>query len=79
MREYLSVGVVIDMKKYIPLNKRSKKEQKEYHSRQRRTWGNIKPVTRSVPNGKAYNRKEEKQKTGREFRNEFGAGLSLCS
>ena len=67
------------MVKYVPLDKRSKKEQREYHSRQRRTWGDIKPVTRSVPNGKAYNRKKEKQKTGREFRNEFGAGFLFAS
>lgn len=46
------------MSKYVSLDKRSKKAQKEYHSKQRRTWGEINPVTRSVPSGKAYNRKK---------------------
>ena len=49
------------MSKYVSLDKRSKKAQKEYHSKQRRTWGEINPVTRSVPSGKAYNRKKEKR------------------
>jgi len=42
--------------------------QKEYHSKQRRTWGEINPVTRSVPSGKAYNRKKEKERISKEFR-----------
>ena len=62
------------MKKYVPLDKRSKKEQREYHSGRRRTWGEFNPVTRSVPSGKKYNRKKEKQRTGREIRNGFDAG-----
>ncbi|SFC70570.1 hypothetical protein [Butyrivibrio sp. YAB3001] len=61
------------MSKYVSLDKRSKKQQKEYHSRQRRTWGDINPVTRSVPNGKAYNRKKEKERISKEFRDGFGA------
>ena len=67
------------MKKYVPLNKRSKKEQREYYSRRRRTWGEMNPVTRSVPDGKKYNRKKEKQRTGREIRNGFDAGLLYLS
>ena len=67
------------MKKYVPLNKRSKKEQREYYSRRRRTWGELNPVTRSVPGGKKYNRKKEKQRTGREIRNGFDAGLLYLS
>ncbi len=59
------------MKKYVSLDKRSKKAQKEYHSKQRRTWGDVNPVTRSVPSGKTYNRKKEKQRTGREFSDGF--------
>ena len=66
------------MKKYVSLNKRSKKAQREYHAKQRRTWGELNPVTRSVPSGKVYNRKKEKQKIGREFKNGFDADLSLC-
>lgn len=65
------------MKQYITLDKRSKKAQKEYYAKQRRTWGELNPVTRSVPSGKVYNRKKEKQRIGGEFRNGFGAGF-LC-
>ena len=65
------------MSKYVSLDKRSKKQQKEYHSKQRRTWGDINPVTRSVPNGKAYNRKKEKERISKEFRDGFGADSFL--
>ena len=50
------------MNKYVSLDKRSKKAQREYHAKQRRTWGDLNPVTRSVPSGKTYNRKKEKQR-----------------
>ena len=53
----------------------SKKDQCEYHAKQRRTWGELNPVTRSVPSGKTYNRKKEKQRIGKEFRNGFDADL----
>ena len=59
------------MNKYVSLDKRSKKAQREYHAKQRRTWGELNPVTRSVPSGKTYNRKKEKQRIGKEFRNGF--------
>ena len=61
------------MKQYVSLDKRSKKAQKEYHAKQRRTWGDLNPVTRSVPSGKVYNRKKEKQRIGVESRNGFDA------
>ena len=61
------------MSKYVSLDKRSKKQQKEYHSKQRRTWGDLNPVTRSVPSGKVYNRKKEKERVSKEFRDGFGA------
>ena len=41
------------------------------------TWGELNPVTRSVPSGKTYNRKKEKQRTGKEFRNGFDAGFNI--
>ena len=44
------------MNKFIPPEKRSKKEQKKLNAKRRRTWGEMSPVTRTVPNGKAYNR-----------------------
>ena len=34
----------------------------------------IKYASMSVPSGKAYNRKKEKQRIGREFRDGFDAG-----
>ena len=67
------------MKKYVSLEKRSKKAQREYHAKQRRTWGEINPVTRSVPSGKTYNRKKDKQKIGREFGNGFDADFLMKS
>ncbi len=51
------------MDKFIPIDKQSKKKQKEFYAKQRGTWGTFNPVTRTVPNGKAYNR--NKLKTGR--------------
>mgnify|MGYP007006674939 CR=1 FL=1 len=50
------------MKKYISLDKRSKKAQKKYYAGFRRTWDGVNPVIRTMPNGKAYNRKKDKEK-----------------
>ena len=64
------------MKQYVSLDKRSKKAQREYYSKQRLTWGVLNPVTRSVPSGKNYNRKKDKQerrRIGGEFSNGFDA------
>jgi hypothetical protein len=61
------------MNKYIPLNKKSKKEQKKFHAMQRQTWNGLNPVTRTVPNGKGYDRnrlKDEARKNSRDFRND---------
>ena len=54
------------MKQMVSLNKQSKKNQKAYHSKQRGSWYGICPVTRTVPNGKGYDRNRMK----REARNE---------
>ena len=62
------------MKKYVTIDKRSKKAQKEYYSKLRGTWGELNPVTRSIPSGKTYNRNKDKQKSrkiGREFSDGF--------
>ena len=69
------------MKKNVPLDKQSKKAQREYYSKRRRTWGEMNPVTRSVPDEKKYNRKKAKQamrRIGRESRDGFDADL-FCS
>lgn len=49
------------MEKFIPVSKMTKKQQKEYYSKHRSTWNGLNPVTRTVPNGKGYNRKKQKQ------------------
>ncbi|MCL2620295.1 MAG: hypothetical protein FWD97_05100 [Defluviitaleaceae bacterium] len=48
--------------KYIPLGKRSKREQREHYAKQRQSWGNTNPATKQLPNGKAYNRKKSKHR-----------------
>jgi len=48
-----------EKKQFIPLKKRSKKEQKKHHAQMRRTWGGINPVTKKPPNPKAYRRKKQ--------------------
>lgn len=69
------------MKKQVLLDKRSKKAQKEYYSKQRLSWGALNQVTRSVPSGKTYNREKDKQKRrriGKEFRDGFDADFLIC-
>ena len=54
----------------VPLNKRSKKAQKEYHAKQRGSWYGVDPITRIVSSGKIYDRnrvKRENRGTWREF------------
>jgi hypothetical protein len=46
---------------FVPLEKLSKRKQKERHAAQRKDWGSLNPVTRKVENGKAYNRKKSKR------------------
>jgi hypothetical protein len=66
------------MNQYVSLDKRSKKAQKEYYSKQRRTWGELNPVTRSVPSGKVYSRKKDKHRIGVESRDGFDADFLCC-
>ena len=49
------------MARSVPLNKRSKKAQKEYHAKQRGSWYGLNPVTRTAPNGKVYDRNRVKR------------------
>ena len=68
------------MDKFVPIGKQSKKKQKEFNVKQRKTWGDFKPVTRTVPNGKAYNRKKLKdseRRSGSDFRNTGKAAVLL--
>lgn len=65
------------MKQYVALDKRSKKAQREYYSKQRSTWGDVNPVTRSMPNGKAYDRRKDKQEIRKIARAEAGIGYKI--
>lgn len=49
------------MLKMVPLQKRSKKQQKQYHQAKRGSWNGVNPVTRSVPSSKIYDRAQEKR------------------
>lgn len=46
-------------KKFVPLEKRSKKEQKEAAKAQRGSWFGVNPVTRSTPNSHELKRRAE--------------------
>ena len=56
------------MDKFIPISKKTKKQQKEYYSKHRNTWNGLNPVTRIVPNGKGYDRNKQKQQDRRSGR-----------
>ena len=49
------------MLKMIPLNKQSKKAQRRYHAAKRGDWNGVSPVTRVIPNKKAYDRNRMKR------------------
>ena len=52
--------------KFVPLEKQSKRQQKEYYSTRRKDWNGINPVTRVMTNAKVYNRK----KSGKRYEHE---------
>ena len=51
------------MKQFIPLEKQSKKARKEHYSKQRGSWNEVSPVTRTIPSGKVYDRNRLKRST----------------
>ena len=57
------------MKPYVTIDKRSKKARKEYYSKLRGTWGELNPVTRSVPSGKTIIERRISGKTGESAEN----------
>ena len=70
------------MQRYVPLEKRSKKEQRKVHAARRASWNGVDPVTRTVPNKKAYDRDRRKQndrKQSRMFRDENACSFSVLS
>ena len=48
------------MAKFIAYEKLSKKEQKKLNAEKRKTWGDLKPITKVKPSAKLYNRKKKK-------------------
>lgn len=48
------------MGKFIPLEKMSKKNKREFYSKQRKDWNGLDPVTRVVQENKKYNRSRAK-------------------
>ncbi len=68
------------MEKYIPIEKRSKKEKQALAKARRGTWGALNPVTRKPANPKAYNRNKSRHEE--EFFNDgicFFSATTLCS
>lgn len=49
------------MKKFVPLEKQSKKLRREAMRQRRGSWGEVNPVTRRSENPKVYNRKKAGQ------------------
>ena len=48
------------MYKFVPLEKQSKKNKRDYYAKQRRNWNGLNPVTRTAEEPKKYNRAKEK-------------------
>lgn len=53
------------MKKYVPIEKMSKKAQKALHQSRRTTWGELNPVTRRPENPAAYQRSKSRRQEGK--------------
>lgn len=46
--------------KFVPLEKMSKKNRREFYSKRRRDWNGLNPVTRAADGLKKYNRARQK-------------------
>ena len=55
------------MTQLTPLDKRSKKAQREYHTKQRGSWHGLNPITRTVQSRKTYDRARVKQADRRDL------------
>lgn len=47
------------MKKFVTIDKRSKKEKKAYYASMRKSWGNVNPATTNMADKKQYTRKKK--------------------
>lgn len=70
--------MVNDMKNYVSVDKRTKKAQKEYYSSMRGSWNGVNPVTRSMPNGKGYDRTKQRAE-GKRISREYDNGPTTDS
>lgn len=52
------------MSKFIPYDKMSKKQQKEYNKKQRLDWGMVHPSTKTMKSKKDYTRKKKHKLAG---------------
>lgn len=64
------------MRKVVELKKQSKKAQKAYYAQHRGSWNGVNPVSRVVPNGKAYSRANAKAEARRDACRPFFAHFS---
>lgn len=55
------------MTQLVPLDKRSKKAQREYRAKQRGSWHGVNPITRTVQSRKTYDRARVKQADRRDL------------
>lgn len=46
--------------KFVPLEKMSKKNRREFYSKQRKDWNGLNPVTRTADKPKKYSRAKQK-------------------
>lgn len=49
--------------KLTPLDKQSKRRRREFHAARRGSWNGLSPVTRIVPDRRAYDRNRMKRET----------------
>lgn len=56
------------MVKFVPLEKRSKREQKEFHAAKRGSWNGVNPVSRKAESKKIYDRNRMKKEERRSRR-----------
>lgn len=52
----------MENEKYVPLEKRTKKEKKRHYAMQRNDWNGVVPVTRVIPNRKKRAVRQEKHR-----------------
>ena len=44
------------MEKFVPIEKQSKKAQKQHHMQQRNSWNGVNPYSRTFPDKKKFNK-----------------------